>query len=270
MKPMKSKRTDQAMITYDHADIRYGGRLAAGDIDFSVQPGEIVGIVGESGSGKSTVIKAAMSILGPGGAVSEGHIWFQGYDMARIGRKELQKLCGPEIAMVFPDAGLYWCPVRTIGSQIYETVAAHQPASEKQVKREAAALFEKMGFAGGLNIWDRYPFELSGGMNQRAAVAAAMLLKPRLLLADEPTSALDVCARKYVLDELLRLREEWKTAVIIVTHDMDILSKVADTVIVLQKGRIVESGTAAQILQSPSHEYTKKLAAAIPRLERRL
>lgn len=259
---------DEAVITYDHVNVRYGKRLAAADIHFSVRAGEIVGIAGESGSGKSTILKAAMDLLGPGGSVSGGHIWFQGRDLARITGAALRRFCGAEIAMVFQDAGAYWCPVRTIGSQLYEMVSAHRKAGKKEVKESAAAVFETLGLSGREAVWDRYPFELSGGMNQRVAVAASLLLRPKVLLADEPTSALDVCARRQVLRELLRLRDGWGTSVVVVTHDMDVLSKIADSVVVLQSGRIVERGRTRRVLQAPSHAYTKRLLDAVPHLRR--
>ena len=258
----------EAVIAYDDIEICYDGRPVVRQATFSLQPGEILGIVGESGSGKSTILQSAMKLLGPGGAVTQGHIWFQGQDILTLSGEGMRRLCGAQMAMVFQDAAASLCPVRTIGSQICEAAAAHWDMGKEDGRRQALELFARLGFSDGRRVWESYPFELSGGMNQRAALVMVMMLKPALLLADEPTSALDVCAQKQVLDELLYLREQYGTAIMLVTHDMGVVSRIADYVLVVKDGQIIEYGPAKDVLTSPAQAYTKELLAAVPKLRR--
>ena len=237
-------------------------------MSFTLHAGEILGIVGESGSGKSTLLKAAMGLLGNGGLVTKGDIWFKGKDLPDLPEKELRKICGAGIGMIFQDAGASLCPIRTIGEQIYESMSAHMEITRSQAREKALALFEKLQFKDGQRIWNSYPFELSGGMNQRAGIAIAMLMEPPVLLADEPTSALDVAVQKQVIEEMLHLRELFGTAIILVAHDIGVVSAMADTVLVLKDGRIMEFGTAQQVLHEPRDAYTRKLLAAVPKLRR--
>ena len=180
----------------------------------------------------------------------------------------MRRLCGAQMAMVFQDAAASLCPVRTIGNQICEAAAAHLDMGKEEVRRQTLELFARLGFSDGRRVWESYPFELSGGMNQRAALVLVMLLKPALLLADEPTSALDVCAQKQVLDELLYLRDQYGTAIMLVTHDMGVVSRVADYVLVVKEGQMIEYGPAKDVLASPAQAYTKELLAAVPKLRR--
>lgn len=258
----------EAVIAYDNVDICYDGRPVVRQATFSLRPGEILGIVGESGSGKSTLLQSAMNLLGPGGAVTQGHIWFQGRDILALSKEEMRRLCGAQMAMVFQDAAASLCPVRTVGSQLCEAVAAHWDVERDDVRQRALELFARLGFSDGRRVWDSYPFELSGGMNQRVALVMVMLLKPTLLLADEPTSALDVCAQKQVLDELLYLRDRYGTAIMLVTHDMGVASRMADFVLVVKDGQMIEYGPAKDVLASPVQAYTKELLAAVPTLRR--
>ena len=159
-------------------------------------------------------------------------------------------------------------PIRTIGDQIYESVAAHKKTKKEEVQKDALELFEKLHFHNTDRIWSSYPFELSGGMNQRVGIAMAMLMQPSVLLADEPTSALDVAVQRQVVEEMLRLRELFGTAMILVSHDIGVVSAMADTVLVLKDGQVMEYGKTAQVLQTPKSEYTQKLLKAVPRLRR--
>lgn len=257
-----------AVIAYEDVEVCYDGLPVVQHASFALRPGEILGVVGESGSGKSTLMQSAVHLLGPGGAVTKGHIWFKGRDLLKISGEQLRRLCGAQIAMVFQDAAAFLCPVRTIGSQIYEAAAAHYAVRQHEVQKQALALFEELGIADGRCIWNSYPFELSGGMNQRAALAAAMLLRPALLLADEPTSALDVCSQKLVLQEMLHLRSQYQTAIMVVTHDMAVVSGIADAVLVIRDGQVIEYGPAEEVLTAPKQAYTKALLAAVPKLRR--
>ena len=258
----------EPLLTYRSVEVSFNGRAVTHDVSFTLHAGEILGIVGESGSGKSTLLKAAMGLLGSGGLVTKGDIWFKGKDLPDLPEKELRKVCGAGIGMIFQDAGASLCPIRTIGEQIYESMSAHMEITRSQAREKALALFEKLQFKDGQRIWNSYPFELSGGMNQRAGIAIAMLMEPPVLLADEPTSALDVAVQKQVIEEMLHLRELFGTAIILVTHDIGVVSAMADTVLVLKDGRIMEFGTAQQVLREPRDAYTRKLLAAVPKLRR--
>jgi ABC-type dipeptide/oligopeptide/nickel transport system, ATPase component len=257
-----------ALLTYDSVDICYTGNTVVRNISFTLQPGEILGIVGESGSGKSTIIKAAIDILGQEGMVTRGDIWFQGKNLTDLPPKEMREICGAKISMIFQDSGAHLCPIRTIGSQIYESIRAHTQLSREDAYERALELFDKLNFKDGRRILNSYSFELSGGMNQRVGIAMAMLLNPSVLLADEPTSALDVAVQKQIVEEMLLLRELYGTAIILVTHNIGVISTMADSIIVLKEGRIGEYGPASQVLSSPQDEYTKALLAAVPKLRR--
>ena len=256
------------LLSFEHVEISYGGDPVVHDVSFSVKPGEILGLVGESGSGKSTLIKAAMGLLGDNGLVTKGDILFDGKNIPDLPEKELRKIRGKKIGMIFQDAGASLCPIRTIGEQIYESMSAHMDISKADAQDRAFTLFEKLHFQDSRRIWDSYPFELSGGMNQRAGIVIAMLMNPAVLLADEPTSALDVAVQKQVVLEMKLLRELFGTAIILVTHDIGVVSATADTVLVLKDGRKVEYGPARKVLQAPEQAYTKKLLAAVPKLRR--
>lgn len=258
----------EPIITYDHVDISYGRRKIIENVSFSAAPGQILAIAGSSGSGKSTLLKATMGLLGANGTVSCGDIWFDGKNMLELKAEELRRLCGSDIAMIWQDAGAALCPIRTIGAQCTELVAAHRNVSAAEARKQTLSLFQQLGLADGSRIWDSYPFALSGGMNQRVGVAMAMLLQPRVVLADEPTSALDVLAQQQVLKALRLMKQLYSTAIILVTHDMGVVRCMADTVLVLQDGKTAEYGAAAQVLQCPQHAYTKALLAAVPVLRR--
>lgn len=258
-----------ALLEYEHVEISFGGIPVVRDVSFSLQSGEILGLVGESGSGKSTLIKAAMGLLGGNGLVTRGDIWFEGKNLPDLPEKEMRKIRGAKIGMIFQDAGRSLCPIRTVGEQIFESMSAHEKISRAEAREKALDLFEKLHFKNPGRVWASFPFELSGGMNQRAGIAIAMLMNPSVLLADEPTSALDVFVQKQVVLEMLELRELFQMSIILVTHDIGVVSAMADRILVLKDGRAVEYGDAGQILSDPQKDYTKKLLAAVPRLRRR-
>lgn len=258
----------EPIFSYDDVTITYGNTVIVEDISFSVSEGETLCIVGESGSGKSTILKGAMGLLDERGRIAAGTIQLLGRDITEMTPTEREEICGSHMAMVFQQAGQAFCPVRTIGSQLYEMVQAHQRMSREQAKEAALSLFSRLGFAEGERIWNSYPFELSGGMNQRVGIAAAVLLKPEVLLADEPTSALDVCLQRDILSMLQDIQRLYHMAMVLVTHDMGVAAAMADKVLVLAKGRAVEFGMAEQVFSHPRHEYTRLLVQAIPRLRR--
>ena len=249
-------------IDFQHVEISFSGRPVVHDVSVSLQPG------GESGSGKSTLIKAAMGLLGGTGLVTKGDIWFEGKNIPDLKEKELQQIRGAKIGMIFQDCGASLSPIRTIGEQIVESMAAHKKVDREQARAEAMELFEKLRFQDGMRVWNSYPFELSGGMNQRAGIAIAMLMNPSVLLADEPTSALDVAVQRQVVEELKRVRDTFGTSIILVTHDIGVVSAIADNILVLQNGYVREYGKAQDVLNNPQNAYTQKLLSAVPRLRR--
>lgn len=256
------------ILRYEHVDISYNQVLTVRDVSFTLEEGEILGIVGESGSGKSTLIKAAMGLLGPSGMVTRGDIWYRGQDIPDLSEQEILKLNGPELGMIFQYAGSSFCPIRTVGAQLYEAVSEHEPLSREEFRQRAVDLLEKLRFDDGGRILDSYPFELSGGMQQRVGIAAAMLLNPKVLLADEPTSALDVLVQKQVVEEMLLVRETFGTSIILVAHNIGVIGAMADKVMVLKNGEMVEYGETQRVLNAPESDYTRKLMSAVPRLRR--
>lgn len=174
------------LLDYQHVEVSFNGDPVVHDVSFQLHSGEILGLVGESGSGKSTLLKAAMGLLGSSGMVTRGDIWFEGKSLPDVPPKEMRRICGEKIGMIFQDCGASLSPTRTIGEQIIESMTAHRKVDVAEAKRAALELFEKLHFQDGERIWDSYPFELSGGMNQRAGIAIAMLMNPTVLLADEP------------------------------------------------------------------------------------
>ncbi len=265
----KKENRKDTLLTYSQVNISYNGKQTVRNISFSLTPGEVLGIVGESGSGKSTLLKAALGVLGQGGAVTGGHIWFRGKSLTDLPEKSMREIRGNRIGMIFQNTKASFCPVRTIGSQIYESLAAHRKVSRREAEKLAREMFLKLGFPDPERILKSYPFQLSGGMNQRVGIAMAMMQRPAVLLADEPTSALDVITRRQAVDEMLALRQLYGTAIILVTHNIGLVSGVADTVLVLHEGQMEEYGEAEQVLGQPQAEYTKKLLEAVPGLRRK-
>ena len=245
---------DRKILTYDSVEISFGGKAVVHDVSFSLEHGEILGLVGESGSGKSTLIKAAMGLLGPDGLVTRGDIRYMNQNILDIPEKEKRKIRGAGIGMIFQDAGASLCPIRTIGEQIYESMRVHTKITRSEAKSRAMDLFDKLNFKD----------------NQRAGIAIAMLMNPPILFADEPTSALDVSVQRQVVREMLKLRELFGTAIVIVTHDIGVVRAMADTVLVLKNGKTVEYGTADRVLDHPRDPYTRKLLEAVPKLQRKV
>ena len=252
----------ESLLKLEHVTICYNGEPVVHDVDLELNKGEILGVVGESGSGKSTIIKAIMGLLGNEGMVTEGDIWYKGKNVVDMPEKELRRLLGPEIAMVFQDSGAALCPIRTVGDQIYESMREHECAER------AVRMMAKIGLKDGERVLQSYPFELSGGMNQRVGICISMLQNPSLLLADEPTSALDVTVQKQVVEEMLLMRREYETAMVVVTHNIGVVEKMADQVLVLKNGEVREYGKTAQVLTAPTDPYTKELMRSVLRLKR--
>lgn len=260
------------ILEYRNVDIHYGKKQVIENVSLSMKPGEILGIVGESGSGKSTLIRAAMGLLGEGGTVTQGQILYQGtnttIDMTQIHGEEMRRLRGAEIAMIFQNAGASLCPIRTIEEQLYEAVLEHESISKGEIRDRALELFEQLRFTNGEQILKSYPFEFSGGMNQRVGIVLSMVLRPRLLLADEPTSALDVTVQLQVLREMKKLRDMYGTSIVLVTHNIGVVNYLTDHVAVMHQGKLVEYGTKEDVLNHPQDAYTKKLIGSVLHLKR--
>ncbi|MGH8902046.1 MAG: ABC transporter ATP-binding protein [Egibacteraceae bacterium] len=242
---------------------------AVSGVTFDVYPEQTLGIVGESGSGKTVT---ALSILGlipqPPGRIVDGEILYGGLDLLRLSQTELRRLRGKDLAMVFQDPLTCMNPVLTIGCQIAEALGAHDPALERRAARaRVVELLERVGIPEARARAGQYPHELSGGMRQRAMIAMAMANQPRVLVADEPTTALDVTIQAQVIDVLRRAQRETGAATILVTHDLGLIAELADRVVVMYGGRVVEVGDVFQIFGDPRHPYTVGLMSSLPRLD---
>ena len=256
----------QELLRIDHLTAGYGGDSVIEDISIRLHTGEVLGIVGESGSGKSTLLRAITQIRGLSTEIHAGTVSFDTKNLAVLSEGERRRLRGEEIAMVFQYAGASLNPARRIGTQLVETMRAHTDLSREEIYARAAEVFGGMGFADAHRILSAYPFELSGGMAQRAAIALAVILRPQLLLADEPTSALDATIQLQVLDELRALKERTGTAILLITHNIGVVRHIADRVAVMCKGKIVEQGSVTEVLGNPQHPYTQSLIAAVPKM----
>lgn len=248
------------ILTVEDLVVAYGKKRIVHDVNFSVKRGEILIIAGESGSGKSTILRAIGGLLGKGGAIIDGQIFFDGREITILSDGERRKLAGDSIGFIFQNAGASFCPIRTIGDQIFESVKAHRDWSAEEFRVRAIELMTKINLAP--EALDEYPFRLSGGMAQRAGILAATILEPKLLLADEPTSALDAVTQVGVVKELLNLRGRLGISIILVTHDLRIARRMADKILIMRQGTAVEFGTREQIFNAPQELYTQDLLKA--------
>ena len=251
-----------SLLRIEHVTVSYEGEEVIQDISFDLKPGEILGIVGESGSGKSTIIKAITGLLGQEGIVTKGNIWYKDHNLAEMNEKQLCRYRVKEIGMVFQDCKSALCPVRKVGAQVYEAVIEHEKVSTKEI-------MEKIGLHDSERVLESYPFQLSGGMNQRVGICIAMIMQPKVLLADEPTSALDVTVQKQVVEELLLLRKEYHTSMIIVTHNIGVVRKMADKVLVLKDGQVRDYGETKKVLEHSKDSYTRELMGSVLHLNHR-
>ena len=233
-------------------------------VSLDMDKGDIVAIVGESGSGKTTVIRAILGSLPSGGYVSKGDIVFEGESLLKYSKDQWRDLRGTKISMIFQDSGAMINPIRKIGSQYVEYIRTHEKISKKEAWAKGVDMLERMRLPNGDNIMKSYPFELSGGMRQRVGIAMAMTFQPALLLGDEPTSALDVTTQAQIVRQMMELRDEYQTSIIIVTHNLGVAAYMADKIIVMKNGRVVDSGDREKILNSPEDPYTKNLLESVP------
>ena len=255
-----------SLLQIDGLCAGYGDSAILHDITLQVAPGEVLGIVGASGSGKSTLLKAIMGIRETGLIRRAGTIRFDGRDLAACTAEDYRRLRGAELGIVFQHAGASLNPTRRIRTQFSEAMRAHGTFTDAEITERATELLRRMGFTDADHILDAYPFTLSGGMAQRAAIALALALRPRLLLADEPTSALDAALQRQVLQILRTLRDEDGTGMLLVTHNIGVLRHIADRAAVMKYGRIIEQGAAAELLAHPQCADTQNLLSSIPRI----
>jgi len=245
---------------------RTGVVRAVENLSFSIGAQEIAGLVGESGSGKTISMLATMGLLNDPNAILSGSILYKGRELMGLPPHALRQVRGREIAMIFQDPMSALTPVHSIGWQIVEQIRAHVPLSRAAAKSRAVELLDLMGIPSARAQFSRYPHQLSGGMRQRAMIAMALSCNPSLLIADEPTTALDVTVQAQILALLDRLRTEFGSSIVLITHDMGVVAEIAQTVMVMYAGRLVERGPAAAVFAHPQHPYTRGLLAAIPPL----
>ena len=249
---------------------------AVNDISFTLHKGETIGIVGESGSGKSVTSLSIMQLIpNPPGRISGGEILYHSKNdgiknLRSLPSKQMRSFRGNEIAMIFQEPMTSLNPVYTCGSQVMEVIVLHQKISKKDAKLKTIALFEQVQLPDPARIFDSYPHQISGGQKQRVMIAMAMSCNPRILIADEPTTALDVTVQKTILDLMLQLQKEQDMGIMFITHDLGVIAELADKVMVMYKGKVVEQGPVLEIFSNPKHPYTKSLLACRPPLDKRI
>lgn len=258
------------MLEIKDLKIQYGDNPPVLEhFDLSMKRGEIIGIVGESGSGKTTAIRAVLGALPSGGRISGGSIVLDGKDVSEFSLAEWRELRGTKVSMIFQDCGGSLNPIRKIGSQYVEYICTHSSMSKDKAKARALQMLQNMRLPDAENIMNSYPHQLSGGMRQRVGIAMAMTFEPELLLADEPTSALDVTIQAQVVRQMMALRKDYNTSIIIVTHNLGVAAYMSDQLIVMQHGRIMDSGRTEDVVNNPTSDYTRKLLEAVPEMEGR-
>ncbi len=254
-----------------YVDFRQGEKTieAVRGANLKVYEGEILGLVGESGSGKSVTALSVTRLLPGSAEITKGEILFDGREMFKLAEEQLRNIRGAKVSYVFQDPATSLNPVFTIGEQLIETIRLHQGSREDRAFDIAVGLLKDVGMPSPKEVMFSYPHQLSGGMKQRVMIAMAISCRPKLLIADEPTTALDVTIQAQILELLEKLREELKLTVLLITHDLSIVSQVAEKTAVMQEGKIVEYGDTDMIYKKPSHPYTKKLIDCIPKMSRR-
>jgi oligopeptide/dipeptide ABC transporter ATP-binding protein len=248
---------------------RNGKEVRAVDgIDLDIAPGRVVCVVGESGSGKSVTSLSIMGLIPKHqGRVVDGEIRFEGIDLLRLSERQLADIRGNKIAMIFQEPMTSLNPVLTIGEQMTEVLIRHRKMPRAEARSRAIEMLGHVGIARAAEIIDEYPHRLSGGMRQRVMIGMAMLCEPKLLIADEPTTALDVTIQAQVLELMKEMKDRYHMSVLLITHDLGVVAEMADDVVVMYAGQIVESGDADTVFERPSHPYTRALMKAVPSLD---
>ncbi len=255
-------------LTISFATLR--GRLrVVEDVTFSINHGDVVGLVGESGSGKSVTALSLMQLLGDEGAIDGGQIRLEGQDLTALSRRQMLAVRGREISMIFQEPMTSLNPVYSVGFQIAEVLMEHFGTSRRKAMARATELMALVGIPSAASRVNDYPHQLSGGMRQRVMIAMAMACQPKLLIADEPTTALDVTIQAQILTLMGELRTRFATAVLMITHDLGVIAKMADRVIVMYAGQIVEEAPVRELFAKPQHPYTRLLLRSIPRVQQK-
>ena len=252
-----------------HVKFKDSHREAVGGIDLAMAPGARLGLVGESGSGKTVTAMAITGLIQRSRVDIRGEVIFDGKDLMRASREERRQVQGPGMGVVFQEPMTSLNPLMKVGKQIEEVLQIHTDLPPAERKRLAMEAMERVGLPEPARSYEKYPHQLSGGQRQRAIIAAASLIRPKLLICDEPTTALDVTVQAQILALLKELSQEAGMGILLISHDLAVVRRLCDRVAVMQRGLIVEQGSVEQIFQNPPHEYTKELIAAIPGRRRR-
>jgi dipeptide transport system ATP-binding protein len=247
----------------------YGGEVkAVRGVNFTLNHGETLAIVGESGCGKSVTARSIMRLIPQrNGRISKGHIFFKGEDLAEFEEKEMRNIRGSEISMIFQDAMTALNPTISIGKQITEGIIRHQKVSQGEARKQAIEILNLVGIANPEQRLKQYLYQFSGGMRQRIMIAIALVCRPSVLIADEPTTALDVTIQAQILELFKDIQRKTGVSIIIITHDLGVVAKMADRVNVMYAGKIVETGSIQDIFRNPQHPYTRGLLTSMPRLD---
>ncbi|MBZ5199879.1 ABC transporter ATP-binding protein [Planomicrobium chinense] len=260
----------ESLLSVDDLKVRFktedGYVSTVNGVSFDVEKGETLAIVGESGSGKSVTSLALMGILPANGEVYNGELLFEDKDLRNLTKKQYRQLRGNEIAMIFQEPMTALNPVFTIGYQLRETLMLHYKLSKDQAQKKGIEMLETVGIPDAEKVMGRFPHQLSGGMRQRVMIAMALSCNPKLLIADEPTTALDVTIQAQILTLLRNLKEKSNTSIMIITHDLGVVAELADRVIVMYAGEVVEQAPINELFERPLHPYTQGLMASIPKI----
>jgi len=261
---------DAILLEVRGLSVTFPGRLgpvqAATNVSFDLRSGEILGIVGESGSGKSVTVRAILRLVPPPGRIASGEVLFDGRDLLSLNAKEMIRVRGCQIGMVFQNALNALNPVRTIGDQLVEVLRVKRQASASEATESAIELLHQVGISPPRQRMKSYPHHLSGGMRQRVMIALAIAGRPLIMIGDEPTTALDVTVQLQILTLLARLQRELKMSIILVSHDLDVVQEVCDRLVVMYAGHILECGATEEVLSHPRHPYTEALLRSVPKI----
>lgn len=236
-------------------------------VSLEIKDGETLAVVGESGCGKSLTALSIMGLIDKPGKISEGEIIFQDKDLVKINKRNWQKIRGKELAMIFQEPLTSLNPVFTIGNQILESICLHQKVSKQEAKKRSIELLKRVGIPRADKIYESYPHSLSGGMRQRVMIAIALSCNPKLLIADEPTTALDVTIQAQILELMRGLSREFGTAIMLITHDLGVVAEMADQVVVMYAGQVVEKADVYSLFKDPKHPYTNGLLNSTPKID---
>ncbi len=265
---------EDALVRVEELTVRFpvegGHRTVVDDVSFEVHAGEVLGIVGESGSGKSITSLSLLNLVDDPGEIVSGRVLLDGADVLKMRGTALQRVRGAEIGMIFQEPMRSLNPVFTIGKQLIETIRAHEDVKPADAYDRSVDWLRRVGLPNPERVMRSYPHEMSGGMLQRAMIAVALCCRPRLLIADEPTTALDVTIQAQIIDLLLDLRDETGMAMLFITHDLGVIAEVADSVLVMYGGHVVERGDVFSLFDHPQHPYTDALLKARPMPGQRL